>query len=248
MEKYIVLNTISINLFSKLILIKDKNNNKFVIKEIQNKNDNEFKICKIINSLENKYLVKYIESMENNIIYEYFEGQTLDDLRFKLTDDQILLILNQILDFLIILKNKGYCYYDLSLSNIIVDKNFNIKVIDYSTIFKINQKVNVLVGTYGFIPPEYFNNNILKYEQFNVFSLGLIVFTLIFKFFLFDKNSNYLKKCWKFCKKDICSFNCMEEYIMAKNCNEKLKKFLIGSLNLDYQKRYNLTNLKNIIS
>lgn len=248
MEKYIILNSISINLLSKLMLIKDKNNNKYVMKKILNDNDNEFNICKIINSFENKYLVKYIESIENNIIYEYFEGKTLDELRFDLNDDQILLVLNQILDFLIILKNKGYCYYDLSLNNIIVDKDFNIKVIDYGSIFKINQKVDVLVGTYGFISPEYFKNKILKYEEFNVFTLGLIVFTLIFKFFLFDKNSNYLKKCWKFCKKDICNLNCMEEYIRVKNCNEKLKKFLIGSLNFDYRKRYNISNLKKIIS
>ena len=44
MEKYIILNSISINLFSKIKLLKDKNNNKYFLKEILNEKDNEFKI------------------------------------------------------------------------------------------------------------------------------------------------------------------------------------------------------------
>lgn len=243
MNKYISKTKIVLGIKSNIYLVKDDNKT-YILKEILDKYNNEFTICSIINSLNNKYMTKFIEKINNNIIYEYFNGKTLEELRYNLNENDLLIIIRQIIDFLILLKNKGYCYYDLSLNNIMVDDKLNIKIIDYGSLYKISSKVNNIVGSYGFVPPEYIKENILNYESFNVFSLGLIIFTLLFKYELFNKTEYYLLKCLRFCKDENCNSDCLINYLNKKTCNNKLKKILLGSLKIKYNDRIDFNLIK----
>lgn len=240
---------ISFGMKSKVYLI-EKNNKKYIMKVLLDKNDNEYNTCGIINNLDNKYFVKFIEKIDNCIIYDLFEGDTLEDFKYKIDKDKIMLVVKQLVDFFILLRNKGYCYYDLSLNNILIDDNYNIKVIDYGSLYKIENKPTNLVGTYGFVSPEYFKDNILDYEKNYVFSLGIILFVLYFKYEIFPKSNDYFKKCWKWCQEIDCNRNnCLSKYLDKKLIdNILLKKIILNCLNFNYNERISINEIDLLIS
>ena len=178
------------------------------------------------------------------------EGYTLEEFKHKIDKDQIILVIKQLVDFFILLRNKGYCYYDLSLNNILIDDNLNIKVIDYESLYKIDNKPTNLVGTYGFVSPEYFKDNILDYEKNYIFSLGIILFFLCFKYYLFSKSDYYFKKCWKWCRETDCNRNnCLSKYLDKKLIdNNLLKKLIFNCLNFNFNKRISINEIYLLIN
>ena len=254
MEKYNIKRKLASGSYGDIFiasLIKPKDaliKNDFVIKKLFMQDDEENKNCKFINSLNIKYFVNFIDKIDNNIIYEYFNGNTLSYEMYNLNIKDIGLISTKIIDFLFILEKKNYYYLDLNMDNILINSNKEIKIIDYSTISYKDKEINSKVGTYYFSPPEYINNNLIIKNKFDIFSFGIILFNLIFKYMPIKKLSDYKKKCLcgQNCSEEECLIKTISNYNKLKN-NELLFKLILNSLKFNYKKRMNISKMYHLI-
>ena len=91
----------------------------------------------------------------------------------------------QILDGLNSLHSRKFIHIDIKLSNIMFDKNENIKIIDFGTSKYTLKKTlsNTLKGTPMFIAPEILlqDQNQKIDGKVDIYSLGIILFLLCFK-------------------------------------------------------------------
>jgi len=123
--------------------------------------------------------VEYQNSMD---LFECIESRAM-----RFTEFQAKYIFKQIFDAVNYLYKNGIVHRDLKDENILIDKHFNIKLTDFgaaSYLKDYNENnayfVNKFLGTLAYAPPE-----VLKGEQFGtiaqeVFSLGTILYLLIF--------------------------------------------------------------------
>lgn len=253
MEKYNIIRKLASGSYGDIFIVSNKESNnikqKFVVKKLFIKDDLEIETCKIINSLKNKYFVKYIEKIDNNIIYEYFNGNTLEFEFYNLDKKDIEFISKQIIDFLYILEEKNYYYLDLNMNNIMIDSNKKVKIIDYSTISHADKEIKNKIGTYYFVPPEYINDNLVIKNKFDIFSLGIILFKLIFKYMPIKSISDYKKKCLcgNDCPNEECLFATISKYNKLKN-NELLFKLILNSLKFNPDNRINIKKIHQLVS
>jgi serine/threonine protein kinase len=253
MIKYKKIRLLSNTLRSKIFIVE--NNNKYFIQKkfYSNKDLNkEYNKAKILNNLENPYFVKFIELYDNNLIYEYFESDILDDIRYNITPSILFKILQDITRCLYLLEKKGYYHLDISLSNILINKDNNIKIIDYSCLSN-NNNISDNPGSFYFVPPEYLINKKLILDKFDVFSIGHILFILLFKCNLIKSSKCYMSKCWSFCKNDICNRNdCLSKYLDSLIDKFKIKKIykkiLINTVTFDYKKRFSINQLHEMLN
>lgn len=235
------MNLISIGGFGKIYKL---NNENLILKRLFDDNDKEMTNCKIINQINIRNFVKFHKIIEKDIYYEYFKGDTLDFLKFSMSFDKIILIFKKIVNTLIQLEEKGYYHLDINLNNILVDENNNIKIIDYSNLHHKNEIINKKIGSFYYFPPEYFTENKIIIDKFDVFSLGILLFELIFKFKPISNTGDYKKKCWFFCKNKEHNRNeCLKNFISNKLKNKEITNCLIKCLDFDHNQRFKLKEL-----
>jgi len=131
------------------------------------------------NNLNNDNQVECQNSMD---LFECIESRAM-----RFTEFQAKYIFKQIFDAVNYLYKNGIVHRDLKDENILIDKHFNIKLTDFgaaSYLENYNENnayfVNKFLGTLAYAPPE-----VLKGEQFGtiaqeIFSLGTILYLLIF--------------------------------------------------------------------
>ncbi len=98
----------------------------------------------------------------------------------------------------------GISHCDIKLENILLDKNFNIKLIDFGFSKKINDGlIYESNGTYSYVSPEVLIAATKGYDGIknDIFSLGIILFSLIFGFLPF-KNATFTDFRYKFIIKE----------------------------------------------
>jgi len=115
-------------------------------------------------------------------LFECIESRSM-----RFTEYQAKYIFKQIFDAVNYLYNHGIVHRDLKDENILIDKQFNIKLADFGAASYLRNYhknnayfVNKFLGTLAYAPPE-----VLKGEEFGniaqeVFSLGTILYLLIF--------------------------------------------------------------------
>ena len=168
---------------------------------------------------------------------EYFDGKPL--LKYEnINEESLKKILTQICAVLFYLHQSGYIYYDLKPDNILV-KNLNdepiTKLIDLGFAQKIDfngesqrSNNNYVRGTAEYIAPELLKNEIHD-SRVDLYSLGIILYRIVYKKFPFSTNSElkiykaHLEKDFEFKKSGYSS-----------SLIEVIKKLL----NKDPEKRY----------
>ncbi|KAJ0733712.1 putative protein kinase RLK-Pelle-DLSV family [Helianthus annuus] len=169
-----------------------------------------------ISRLQHRNLVKLfgccIEGTEKMLIYEYMPNKGLDSFLFgrklnsnysQITQSQLLdlparyHIINGIARGLVYLHQDSrlrIIHRDLKVSNILLDKDMNPKISDFgmARTFGGNQieaNTNRVVGTYGYIAPEYAGDGIFSIKS-DVYSFGVIMLEIVCG----EKNRGFVHK------------------------------------------------------
>ena len=185
----------------KLYKCKEKNkdckcNKFFVIKQYKHK---QYKHKQLLNEYTIGTLLHHhninetldVDLEDDCIIYDYFPAigfyEYIHQNNFN-NDD--LLYFKQIIDGVEYMHDTGIAHMDLKLENIIIDTNNKlIKIIDFGNaiIFHDSTHINTIIknkgvhGTIPYIPPEEFKSQEYNPEKCDIWSLGIILYSILYK-------------------------------------------------------------------
>ena len=206
-DEYIITSELGIGSYASVKLgIHKETKNKFAIK-IYDKyliNDDEKKYTIrneifILNQLDNENIMKLYDVIETNrylyLILEYINGISLLDFIQKQENHRIdenicKELFYQIVKGILYCQNKNICHRDIKLENILIINNKIIKIIDFGFAIKCNRNEyqEFFCGTLYYMPPEIVNKQ--KYIPFysDIWSLGVLLYTMVFGNFPFRAN------------------------------------------------------------
>lgn len=177
------------------------------------------------------------EEKESYLVMEYIEGNTLEEIlkeKKTIPKEECVRIALEILEALKCLHNQNptIVYGDLKPSNVMMDKEGNVKLIDFGAAF-CKEKRKASYGTLGYAAPEQVLHHLYSPgidRQTDFYSLGVLLYKMITGEFPMDKNgmkrmnhpylSEELKKIVLTC----ISFEKEKRYETAEQLSEALKK------------------------
>lgn len=150
-----------------------------------------------LRKLKNKHLVRVHDLFdENGTIYyvmDYIDGENLNE-RLKrtgrpMTEAEVKEILPQILDALKAVHKEGFCHLDIKPSNIMLDKDGIIKLIDFGASKQLGSNgalttnaSTAFAQTPGFAPREQTEQNLNKIGPWtDIYALGATLYNLLTK-------------------------------------------------------------------
>lgn len=203
MSIYFVINNTTREHFNA-ILYTEKQNEKL-----------ENKLCLYKNSTYNfasKYLLDCTDIISNSIIQtslrEIYDGYLLSHIiESKIKLQYIVLIIEQLLEFIKEINEKGYFNANIKSNNIMINKFLNVKVIDIKNLIKVGSYGNPIVSL-GYAAPEMYTDEydkrcdiysvgVLLWEMVNGICINRIIFERNIEFRFLEKPIHCSKKLWK---------------------------------------------------
>ena len=231
-------------------IVTDKITNEKYAAKIYNKSEIKDKIRKkcvsneieILKKVSHKNIIKLIEVIELKehilIIQELFNGISLSDYYKKNWKSEDLskqkektykIILRQIFEAINYLHKNNIAHLDIKLDNILINKNLEIKLIDFGFgIYDPKKELNNFFGgTPSYMSPEIVLKRPYISILSDIWSLGVLVFTLFCNEYPFKGMT----------EKDL--YNCIKKGKYRIKCfvNYDVKKIINSMLILDPNKR-----------
>ena len=129
------------------------------------------------------------ENVNHSDLYSYIHIQRFTEIQAKM-------IFKKILEGVQALHNANICHRDLGIHNILLDDNYNPKIMSfYFSCINMNN-LNQRVGRLPFMAPEILSNQPYDGIKADVFSLGQILFNLVTGFLGFETaniNDNFYR-------------------------------------------------------
>lgn len=146
---------------------------------------NEWQVLKRISHPNFPRIVDSFEEEEKSIlIMDYIQGITLDVMIAKgpIREEEIVFIMSQVCEAILYLHQNTptLLYLDLKPSNIIVEENRNVKLVDLGSVSVKGQRSSIS-GSFGYASPEQVavrRNGIDLTEQSDIFSFGMVLYAM----------------------------------------------------------------------
>ena len=184
----------------------------------------------------------YFEDSENvYLLIEICHNQTLNELlkrRKKLTELEVQCYSNQIIKALKYLHSHRVIHRDLKLGNLFISEKMEIKVGDFGLATKLEfdgERKRTVCGTPNYIAPEILEGKTGHSYEVDVWSLGVIMYTLIIGKPPFETNN--VKETYKRIKMGNYSFP--ENAVISEPAKDLIQSILV----LDPQKRPKLDEI-----
>lgn len=205
---------------------------------------------KILQNIDSDKVLKTYECFEQNntlyLVMEYIDGINLQsiinnkDYMFDaFPKEEVDKILQDMCETLTVIHKHGYVHRDIKPANIMKDSSGNYKLVDYSTIKKAGTKVESMVGTPHYRPPEYDNSQKKFYKSSDIYSLGMSIYHVLKG----NPPPDYLKRVDKSLEikyqQSIGSLRVSDkEHNENTNIDEKFANIIKVMTSLNPQKRY----------
>ena len=173
-------------------------------KKKSNLNNDDLKEINIHNKLKNDKIINYYNYVNLRnigcIIMEYAEFGDLDNFRKIVnkkryfSESLLAFIAIQILQGLFYLTKSKIIHMDIKPQNLLIDKNLNVKITDFSISFSYEnypKDIKILLpfsGTSLYMSPEVLSNDFIEYKNFNkvdLYSLGIVLYFFAYEQFPF---------------------------------------------------------------
>lgn len=202
---------------------------------------NELNVLKNIN---HPNIIKYydyiIEKDHILIIMEYIQDTLLNFIaRNNINRLECNNIFLQLLDALLYLEQNGYYHGDLSSKNIMIDNDYNIKLIDFGSSRYIKSDADAKKPTIEVCPYELLSDNNYDKIKIDVWSLACVYYLMLTKDMLFDGNDDISIR-----ESIINNSTCFKRNKYS-GLEEGYMELIQKMTTIDYNKRYNLLDIYN---
>ena len=177
-------------------IVNDKRLEYFTIDEIKN----NYKLSNLENiaKLTDAYC-QQVKSSYSNIYYiftEYYKNGELFKFLYdkKVNRSNVYKFMKQIIDSIYTCHKHGISHRDLKLENYVIDKYYNLKLIDFG--FSTTAITdNTACGTTMYVSPELSAGKVYDCKKNDIYSLGIMLYVLVyFSFPKFKANHNIFSK------------------------------------------------------
>lgn len=189
-----------------------------------------FREVRIMKDLNHPNIVKLYEVIETKttlyLVIEYASGGEVFDYLVahgRMKEREARIKFRQIVSAVHYCHQKRVIHRDLKAENLLLDGNMNIKIADFgfSNEFSPGSKLDTFCGSPPYAAPELFQGKKYDGPEVDVWSLGVILYTLVSGSLPFDGNN--LKEL----RERVLRGKYRIPFYMSTDCENLLKKFLI---------------------
>ena len=203
--------------------------------------EREIKILKNMRHINIVHLYDIKETPSSlYIIMEYIKGKELFDYiisKKRLSELESCNFFQQIISGIEYLGKIGVVHRDLKPENLLLDEQKNIKIVDFglSNIYKNNELLTTACGSPCYAAPEMINGESYMGLSVDIWSSGIVLFAMLCGYLPFEDSNNEILY------KKITEGKFKTPNYLSESC----KDFLHRILNVNPEKRYRISQIKN---